>query len=151
MKRIILLLAITTLSFFSATAQGNRYLDSLGHFKYQYNRSMVIDPNNPRQAIVSFVFINGDEQTGISYRQEVLNSQLSWIKTDKGVLKREKLVETITANLEPKETLVWKFTIVNKPSRKDGKVTIEKGALLLINNEFIANKFILEEQKCGIK
>lgn len=151
MKRIILLIIIVTSSLFSAFAQGNRYIDSTGQFKYQYNRTMILDANNPKQAIVTFVFINGNEQTGISYRQEVLNSQLAWQKTDKGVLKREKLVETITANLEPKETLVWKFTISNKPNRKDGKVLIEKGALLLINNDFVANKIIFDEQKCGAK
>ena len=146
MKPLLSLFAIIILSITTLHAQGDRLVDSTGRFKYQYNRTIIKDVTDSRRALVTFVFINGDEQTAISYRQEVLDGTLTWLKSDKGTLKSEKLVETITANLAPKETLVWKFAFQNKPLRKDGRTAVEKAALLLINNGFEAEKIIFEEK-----
>ena len=136
-----ILLTITTLH-----AQGDRLVDSTGRFKYQYNRTILNDVNDSRRAVVTFVFINGDEQTAISYRQEVLDGTLTWLNTNKGTVSREKLVEVITANLAPKETLVWKFAFQNKPLRKDGRTAVEKAALMILNSGFEAEKIIFDEK-----
>lgn len=144
MKERLLLLSLFLLSVCTLSAQGNRLVDSTGNFKYQYNRTVITDVNNSKQAIVSFVFINGNEQTAISYRQETLNSNLTWLTTNKGSIHKEKLVEVITANLAPKETLVWKFTFKNKSQRKDGRTTLERAALLILNSGFQADKITFD-------
>ena len=131
----------------SLHAQSGRFVDSAGNFKWQYHRSVSKDAQYPNSLIVTVVFINGDEQTAISYRQEIFQSKIEWIEKENGSVDKEGKVEFITANLAPYDSFVWKFRVRNIPINKDGSIDLEKAAFLIMNERFQVRKEKFLEQR----
>lgn len=145
MRRIPLLFLILLFSI-RVSAQSDRKVDDSGDFIYQYNRTCAQNPSNPSEIIVSFVFINGKNQMAISYRQEHIGSPIRWISTEGGHQKNEELVDAITANLAPSDSVVWSFAIEKGMKDKTG-VTIETAALLLMDESREVVKLLFDEYK----
>ena len=55
------------------------------------------------------VFINGNAQTAVQYRQEFINSKIEWLKTDNGIPKKEKFVDALTISIPPNNKTTIKF------------------------------------------
>ena len=138
MKRFLtLLFFILTISL---QAQSGRFVDSTGTFKWQYHRSVVKDAQIANSLIVTIVFINGNEQTAVSYRQEIFQSSIEWIETEGGSIDREGKVEFITVNIAPHNSFVWKFRVMNVPRNKDMSIDLEKASFLIMNEQFKVRK-----------
>ena len=88
------------------------------------------------------VFINGNAQTAIQYRQEFMNSEIEWIKTDNGTLKKEKFVDAITISIPPNVILTWQFKISDIATIKKNIFEVEKAALLIMNDNYQETKKI---------
>ena len=122
-------------------AQNNRLTNDKGQLLWQYNQIVHIDEQNQNTIKVSFIFINGINQTAISLRQELFNAQMEWLETSDIQIKKEEHVEFLTANLAPGQSVVWKYVIKNK------ELLLEKSALLIMNEDFEVRKELIPEQK----
>ena len=146
MKALPLLISLifNTLCVF---AQTGRQVDDDGNLLYQYQRTAILEEGNPHRVVVDFIFINGVEPRAISYRQEKLNSVLQWIRNEKGDLREENCVESLTANLQPCETVRWQFAF-EKTKVSTAGVPVEKAALMILNEEGVVEKILFDENLC---
>jgi len=141
-----------TVIFFTSVsaifAQSNRLTNENGQLLWQYNQIVIPDEENRNTVKVSFVFINGVNQLAISLRQEVFNSEIMWVDTLDHKVEKENRVEFLTANLQPYQSIVWKYTLKNPLVSKE--LVLEKSAILIMNEDFEIRKEIIPEQKLAI-
>lgn len=141
MKKTTLFLVIICLLSISLYAQGDRVVDSVGNLVYQYNRTA--NYLAPGQCKVTVTFVNGKQQLGISYRQEVFKSNVEWTDIDRGDTSKLQNIEVITANLAPNETIAWSFIYTNKNFRKDKAIDLERAGFLILDKDFVVTKKII--------
>lgn len=127
-------------------AQSSGFVDSLGVFQWQYHRSVYKNAKDTSSAVVVIVFINGAHHSAISYRQELKNSTLHWEEKERGITGDDGYVKFITAKLKPNEAIVWRFTIKNNILKKDNSIDLEKGAILIMDENFNVKKEKFAEQ-----
>ena len=143
MKKYFILLICGLLSVFSYAQQGDRLVDSMGNLVYQYNRSATyLEPGKCR---VTVTIINGYQQLGVSFRQEVFRSKLEWEETNPGDTTQLPNIKVITANLTPNETCAWTFIYQNNSMKKDKSIDLEKSCFMLLTDEFEVKKQVLPE------
>lgn len=144
MRRIFVLF----LTFFSliASAQSLRKTDDGGNFLYEYRRVFLAVDSLPNTVVVSFSFINGPGRQAISYRQERVNQPVKWMKTDGAHFRGESVVDALTANLAPGDSVCWTFA-VEKVTPKMKSVTIEQAALLLMDEQKTVEKIYFDEKR----
>jgi len=135
--------------FSSLFAQNNRLTNEHGQLLWQYNQTVTKDEEKLNTFLVTFVFINGIEQTAISLRQECFNSSIEWFDISDYQAEKEERVEFITANLLPNQYVVWKYFVKTKPMDKE--FFLEKSALLIMNEDFEVRKEIIPQQKVESK
>jgi len=139
------LLPLVFFCFLHTFAQNNRVTNENGQLLWQYNQHIIIDEVQPNRVTVNFIFINGLQQTAISLRQELFNSQIEWMDISDWQAKNEEHVSTVTANLSPHQSLVWKYVLRN--NNKEKELILEKSALLIMNEDFEIIKEIIPEQR----
>jgi hypothetical protein len=143
-------LLLSAFCFLHALAQSNRLTTENGELLWQYSQHIEIDENAPKTVYVTFVFINGINQTAISLRQERFFSQIEWTETANYQIEKEERVEFITANLAPSDSIVLKYTL-HQPKVKNNELIAEKSAILIMNDEFEVRKEFIPEQKFAIE
>jgi len=127
---------------------GNTVNDAFGNFSYQYNQIIMRDPNNPQRLLITIVFINGNSYYAINYRQESFNGKVEWLATDYGTYKKNGFVETVTALVEPGHIITWEYAFtLNKKSSKKNVITLDKAALLILNDNIKTKKIIFKERE----
>ena len=85
--------------------------------------------------------MNGNHLAAISLRQETFDTQVRWIDIAGGTAGHEEVVEFVTANLEPNQTITWSYAV----SAKKGKVSApEKAALLIMDEKYGVEKIWLK-------
>ena len=131
--------------FFPIYAQNNRLTNEKGQLLWQYNQTVTVDEKNPNTLLVTFVFINGINQTALSLRQELFHSQIAWLDTANIQTGKEERVEFLTANLAPNQSVVWKYALQTKLTGKE--LILEKSAVLIMNEEFEVRKEVIPEQR----
>jgi hypothetical protein len=136
---------LSAFCFLPVFAQNNRLTNENGQLLWQYNQIATIDEESPNTIKISFVFINGVNQTAISLRQELFHSQIEWKETSLSQVEKEERVESLTANLAPNQSVVWKYVLKNKPINKE--LFLEKSALLIMSEDFEVRKEIIPEQR----
>jgi hypothetical protein len=147
MKTKLLLICFFVFSFCNQiNAQSSGFVDSLGVFQWQYHRSVYKNAKDTTSAVVVIVFINGANHSAISYRQEVKNSTLHWEEKETGSTGEDGYVKFITAKLKPNEAIVWRFIIKNNISNNDNSINVEKGAILIMDEQFNVRKEKFAEQ-----
>lgn len=119
-------------------AQSDRQLDSLGHLQYQYSRTFAQNPQDASELIVTFIFVNGNQQQAITLRQEKSNTAPRWLSTQGGTLTHETIVDAVTANLAPNQSVVWKYAV----KTTNGKP--ETAALMLMSDKYVVDKIMLK-------
>jgi len=139
------LIIIFTTTSIGIYGQSNRLTNERGQLVWQYNQSISINKDKPDTVLVTFVFLNGVYQTAITFRQEFFYSQIEWIETSDIQVGREERVEFITANLAPAQPIVLRYRLINKVINNE--VTLEKSAILIMNEDFEVRKEIIPEQK----
>ncbi len=122
-------------------AQTDRKVDAQGNLLYQYSRTSVIDPLNPSVRVVTFVFVNGNAQRAVTFRQESLDGTVGWLETEGGETGTETIVDFVTANLAPGQSVAWKYTFAPKKGRDP--VPLERAALLIMEEDFGTEKIML--------
>lgn len=127
---------------FLCLAQSNRVTDEKGNLMYEYSRSFEKNPNKSTEVLVTFTFTNGKKQSAISFRQEVLDTRLSWLDTTGGTAGHEESVEFVTANLAPNQTVTWKYAVTTR--KKKAPAALEKAAILIMNGDYQVEKIWLE-------
>lgn len=142
MKRTLFLIFICIISL-SMDAQSERALDSAGNLMYQYNRTASYTGSG--HCKVTVVFVNGNRQLGISYRQEVFGSNLRWTGTAQGDTSKLANIEVITANLAPNTSVAWTFDYQNKVCKKDKSINLERAGFLLLSDDAIVTKKIIPQ------
>ena len=140
MKKILLIAALLLPVFLSA--QTDRKVDAQGSLLYQYSRTSVINPQNPSERIVTFVFVNGNAQRAITFRQESVEGTVRWISTEGGEPGTETIVDFVTANLAPGQTIAWKYAFA--PQKGTAPIPLERAALLIMEEDFGTEKIILK-------
>ena len=143
MKKYFILIICGLLSIFSYAQQGDRLVDSVGQLLYQYNRAATY--LEPGKCKVTVTIINGYQQLGISFRQEVFRSKLQWQETTGGDTTQMPNIKVITANLAPNETIAWSFIYQNNNCKKDKSIDLEKACFMLLNEEYEVKKQVLPE------
>ncbi len=143
MKKYFILIICGLLSVFSYAQQGDRLVDSVGQLLYQYNRAATY--LEPGKCKVTITIINGYQQLGISFRQEVFRSKLQWQETTGGDTTQMPNIKVITANLAPNETIAWSFIYQNNNCKKDKSIDLEKACFMLLNEEYEVKKQVLPE------
>ena len=139
MKKIILLLGLLLPTW--AFAQADRKLDADGKLLYQYQRTVSEPCDTCTEITVTLLFVNGNHPTAISLRQEAFDTQVRWIDIAGGTAGHEEVVEFVTANLEPNQTITWSYAV----SAKKGKVSApEKAALLIMDEKYGVEKIWLK-------
>ena len=140
MKKIVAIVAflLPLLTF----AQTDRKVDAQGNLLYQYSRTSVINPQNPSERIVTFVFVNGNAQRAITLRQESLDGTVSWLETEGGETGTETIVDFVTANLEPGQSVAWKYTF--SPKQGNSPVALERASILIMEEDFGTEKIMLK-------
>lgn len=133
MKKIHLVLAL--LLPFLCYSQSDRKLYPNGKLAYQYNRVVEANPENPQEQLVTFIFVNGESQQAISLRQELMESTIRWIETTGGNVGKDDLVETLSANLAPNQSIAWKYALIPKTGSK-----VERSAVLVIHDDYSSEK-----------
>jgi len=141
----ILCFLLFAFCFFNVFGQSNRLTTEKGELLWQYNQHFTIDEDNPNTILVTFVFINGINQTAISLRQELFNSKIEWLNTADVQIEKEERVEFLTANLAPSQSIVWKYALKTKPIDKE--LVLERSALLIMNEDFEMRKEIIPEER----
>jgi len=144
-NKVFFLLSAFCFLLFSSSAQNNRLTTEKGELLWQYNQNITIDTENPNTILVSFVFINGINQTAISLRQELFNSQIEWLNISDVPVEKEERVEFLTINLAPSQSIVWRYALKTKPINNE--LVLERSALLIMNEDFEIRKEIIPEQK----
>ena len=139
MKKIVAI--VTVLLPLLAFAQTDRKVDVQGNLRYQYSRTSVIDPQNSSVRIVTFVFVNGNAQRAISFRQEAIEGIVSWLETEGGDTGTETIVDFVTANLAPGQSVAWKYTF--SPKQGNSPVALERAAILIMEEDFGTEKIML--------
>jgi hypothetical protein len=134
-----------TFCFLQIFTQSNRLTNEKGQLLWQYNQIVHVDEQNQKTIHISFVFINGVNQTAISLRQELFYSQIEWLETDNIKIEKDDMVEFITANLAPHQSVVWKYIL--KPKIINKELLLEKSAVLIMNEEFEVRKEVIPEQR----
>jgi len=121
----------------------------LGIPHYYYVRTFEYNREKPTEMVVTFVFTTQKNQA-ITYRQETLNGQLTWINKE-GLYRKENIIEAITTNLPPHSSVIWKYryTIKAKPANKI--ITFDRSAILLMNDNLEVKKIVWEEKKLFLK
>ena len=114
-----------------AFAQSDRKVDSHGNLLYQYQRTASEPCDTCTELKVTFLFVNGNRPAAISFRQETLDTKVRWIDISGGTAGHEEVVDFVTANLEPNQTITWSYAV----SAKIGKVSAPEQAALLIMDE----------------
>ena len=140
MKKIFLIAAFLLPLLLSA--QTDRKVDAQGNLLYQYSRSSIINPQNPSERIVTFVFVNGNAQRAITFRQESLDGTVGWLETEGGETGTETIVDFVTANLEPGQSVAWKYVFA--PKQGSAAVPLERAALMIMEEDFGTEKIILK-------
>ena len=147
-----MVLVVLAGSFYSLSAQHNLMLSTFseeadvmnrfGDLAYQYNRIVSRNPDNPSQVIVTFVFINGNAQTAISYRQDAVKGKVEWQPTEVGTPKKQGFVECVTVSLPPNHVISWKYsyTLRSVPKKKGYSIPLDKAALLIMNDNMEVTK-----------
>ena len=143
MKKFFLFLFSISLLLATYAQQGDRLVDSLGNFVYQYNRSATY--LEPGKCKVTVTIVNGYRQLGVSFRQEVFRSKLQWQETIGGDTTETANIKIITANLAPNETVAWTFIYQNNSCKKDKSIDLEKSCFMLLNDEYLVTKKVLPE------
>lgn len=143
MKKTLFFIIICLLTV-SLYAQGDRIVDSVGNLIYQYNRTA--NYYAPGQCKVTVTFVNGRQQLGISFRQEVFKSQVEWTDIDHGDTSKPQNIEIITANLAPNESVAWSYIYKNKHCRKDKAVDLERAGFMILDKDFVVTKKIIPEK-----
>ena len=138
------LILFFSVSFQIVSAQSNRLTNENGQLLWQYNQIVNIYEQSPNTLLVSFIFINGINQTAISLRQELLDSQIEWLETTDVQIEKEGNVEFVTANLAPNQSVIWKYLIKTKPINK--ALLLEKSAVLIMDEDFEVRKEVIPEQ-----
>jgi len=123
-------------------AQSNKLINDHGELLWQYSQTVSLEKLNTIS--VTFVFINGINQTAVSLRQELFHSQIELIKISDTQTGKENSVEFFTANLAPGQSIIWKYDL--KTELKDKKIILEKSALFIMNENFEIRKEIIPEQ-----
>ena len=139
MKKIIVIAALLLPLLLSA--QTDRKVDAQGNLLYQYSRTSVIDPMNPSVRVVTFVFVNGNVQRAVTFRQETLDGTVGWLETDGGETGTETIVDFVTANLAPGQSVAWKYTYA--PKNGTSAIPLERAALLIMEEDFGTEKIML--------
>ena len=145
MRKTIFITIILLITIPNIFCQSNRLTNDKGQLLWQYNQTVTIDEKNPNTLLVTFVFINGINQTAISLRQELFNSQIEWLNTDTIQIGKEDRVEFLTANLAPHQSVVWRYAL--KTKLVDGGLVLEKSAILIMDKEFEVRKEVVPEQR----
>jgi uncharacterized alpha/beta hydrolase family protein len=96
MKKTFFITIILLLNLPILFCQSNRLTTEKGELLWQYNQHFTIDEEKPNTILVTFVFINGINQTAISLRQELFNSQIEWLNTSDIQIEKEERVEFLT-------------------------------------------------------
>jgi len=136
------LFSLLLFPFTSLFAQSNRLTNENGQLLWQYNQNVVANEKE-NNFIVTFVFINGINQTAISLRQDLFYSQIEWLETSGIKVEKEERVDFITANLAPHQSIVLKYAINTKLIDKE--LLLEKSAILIMNEEFEVRKELIPE------
>ena len=145
MKKISWFIIAFYLMIIVVFGQSNRLTNENGQLLWQYNQIVYLDKEEQNTMKVSFVFINGINQTAISLRQELFNSTITWIDTTDIQAEKEGGVGFLTANLAPHQSIVWTYTLKNNKVSKE--LLVEKSALLIMNEDFEIRKEIIPEQR----
>ena len=140
MKKILLIAAL--LLPFLLSAQTDRKVDAYGNLLYQYSRTSVINPQNPSERIVTFTFVNGNAQRAITFRQESLEGTVSWLETEGGETGTETIVDFVTANLAPGQTIAWRYVFA--PKKGTTPAVLERAALMIMEEDFGTEKIMLK-------
>ncbi len=154
MKRFFLLFFLLSICLLSRSqhnladssfSEGEIINDAFGNFSFQYNRIITKDSVSSVSAIVTLVFINGNAQTAVQYRQEFINSKIEWLKTDNGIPKKEKFVDALTISIPPNNIFTWQFKISDYSNSKKNFFEVEKAALLIMNDNYQVTKKIFPQ------
>jgi len=140
--------ALTVFLFFCflpsvLSQKSNRLTNENGQLLWQYNQNVVVDEKQ-NSFTVTFVFINGINQTAISLRQDLFNSQIEWLETADVKVEKEERVDFLTVNLAPHQSVVFKYEI--KTKLIDKELLLEKSAVLIMNEDFEIRKELINEQ-----
>jgi len=144
MRKAIFITIIFIIILSNVFGQSNRLTNEKGQLLWQYNQNVTIEKELPNTILVTFTFINGINQTAISLRQEFFNSQIEWLVTAGIPVEKEERVEFLTANLAPGQSVVWKYALKTKPI--NDILTLERSALLIMNEDFEVRKEVIPEQ-----
>jgi len=136
---------LSAFCFLHTFGQSNRLTNEDGQLLWQYNQHIIIDEVQSNRITVHFIFINGNQQTAISLRQELFNSQIEWTDIANFEVRNEERVSSITANLSPHQALVWKYILRNNTKEKE--LILEKSAILIMNEDYEIRKEIIPEQR----
>ena len=123
-------------------AQTDRKVDAQGALLYQYSRTSELNQQNPSERVVTFVFVNGNAQRAITFRQESIEGTVRWIDTQGGETGTETIVDFVTANLAPGQTVAWKYAFA--PKTGTAPAVLERAALLIMEEDFGTEKIILK-------
>lgn len=134
----------------SSYSEGGSLYNQFGDFACQYNRIIAINPENPDQLLVTFVFINGNTYTAISYRQERMKGEVEWVSGAEQV-RKEGFVDVVTAKLPPHHVVSWKFKYTCKKSPKSHVAEVDKAALMIMNDNMKISKKIFRSSKFKVK
>jgi hypothetical protein len=141
MMKKLFLLAILMLPWL-LSAQSDRKVDAQGGLLYQYSRTSELNPQNPSERIVTFVFVNGNAQRAVTFRQESIEGTVRWIDTEGGETGTETIVDFVTANLAPGQTVAWKYAFA--PKTGTAPAALERAALLIMEEDFGTEKIMLK-------
>ena len=158
-----MILMVLTGNIFSLFAQHNLTLSTyseeadvmnqFGDVAYQYNRIVSRNPDNPSQVIVTFVFINGNAQTAISYRQDAVKGKIEWEPTEAGTPQKQGFVEYVTVSLPPNHVVSWKYsyTLKSIPKTKNYTIPLDKAALLIMTDNMEVTKKVFKAGEYTIR
>lgn len=123
-------------------AQTDRKVDAQGALLYQYSRTSELNQQNPSERVVTFVFVNGNAQRAITFRQESIEGTVRWIDTQGGETGTETIVDFVTANLAPGQTIAWRYVFA--PKKGTTPAVLERAALLIMEEDFGTEKIMLK-------
>jgi hypothetical protein len=136
MKRVIALLSL--LLPLLVAAQTDRKVSPDGVMQYQYSRTFAPSTEDSSLLVVTFVFVNGANPTAISLRQEVQESVLQWKEIPNGTPGHEPIVEFVTANLAPSQTVTWTYAVSTRKGKRPAAP--EQAALLIMQPDYGVEK-----------
>ncbi|MDR1758878.1 MAG: hypothetical protein LBR51_08030 [Bacteroidales bacterium] len=131
----------------STSLEGDVVYNRFGDFIYQYSRIITRDTLSPTLLWVTVVFINGNVQAAITYRQEIVNARFEWISTEAGRDYTEGYVKGITAILVPHQVISWRYSYETLAPTANGEVEINRASLLVMNDNLNIDKVLFHENK----